>query len=169
MTTALSHRLLLGEALREEDRLELLQIARRLRAENLAGHPARPLAGRHFAIMSARGGGVSAGLVAEAAGGLGAHVSRIDQLALGTGRRRAPMARLLGSLYDAIECGDLSADAALALEQLADRPTFRNLGDEQHPIRKLLPALKEAPEAAAHSDHDDLVSLLQAILVESVH
>jgi len=168
MNSLIAHRFLVGEALHETERQEILRLARRLRAEALAGRPGTPLAGRHVAVVAAKADSPAVQIFDEAACWLGAHVSRIDGLAIDTGRTRAALARLMGSLYDAVDCVDASDGSALALEQLCDMPTFLGLGGEWHPIRQLLPALNDATPAHAASEHADLISLIQAVLVESI-
>ena len=110
----------------------------------------------------------SARLVEEAAGSLGARVSHIDQLALGTGHVRATMAKLLGTLYDAVDCNGLPAESALTLESLVGLPTFRGLGDEDHPIRQLLHALRMPGDTEDASDREQVLRLIQAVLVDCI-
>ena len=165
MNSLIAHRFLVGEGLNEPERQEVLRLARRLRAQALAGHPGMPLAGRHVAII-AKADSPAVQIVEEAASRLGAHVSYVDRLALDTVRTRAALAKLLADLYDAVDCDDAPEDSALALEQLCDLPTFLGLGDERHPIRQLLPALNDESGMPAASEHADVVSLIQAVLVE---
>jgi len=167
MNSLIAHRFLVGEGLNEPERQEVLRLARRLRAMALAGHPIAPLAGRHVAIV-AKSDSPAVQIVEEAAGLLGARVSHIDRLALDNGRTRATLARLLASLYDAVDCTDAPDGSALALERLCDLPTFLGLGGERHPIRELLPALNDESATHAPSERADLVSLIQAVLVECI-
>jgi ornithine carbamoyltransferase len=164
----IAHRFLAGEPLLEAERRQLLEIARRLRAEATNGQPSLPLAGRHVALVMAGADSRGARLVEEAAGGLGAQVSHIDPIALGTGQVRAAIAKLLGSLYDAVDCDDLPAEAALTLERLLDMPMFRGLGGESHPIRQLLPALRGQGDVGAATDDEPIIRLIQAVLVDCI-
>jgi ornithine carbamoyltransferase len=162
-------RQLLSRELQEPDCRALLASARRLR--QVARHEKRglPLKGRHIAVANTPARGTGAELVAAAAEALGARVSRIGAQALCRADDRPALARMLGSLYDAVDCSDLDAARALELHELAGVPVFDGLADEDNPLRGLLPQMSE--EAACDgsaSQEDRLAALVQAVLLETV-
>jgi ornithine carbamoyltransferase len=162
-------RQLLARELSEIDRRALLAAARRLRqaARHAAG--ARPLTGRHIAVANTPAHDGGAELVAAAAAALGARVSRIGAQALCRADDRRALARMLGSLYDAVDCSDLDAARALELHELAGVPVFDGLAEEGNPLRALLPQLAEdtAHDTGA-TQEDRLAALVQAVLLETV-
>ena len=162
-------RQLLSRQLSEGDRRALLAAARRLR--QVARHQARaqPLKGRHIAVANTPAHHAGAELVAAAAEALGARVSRIGAQALCRADDRPALARMLGSLYDAVDCGDLDAARALELHELAGVPVFDGLADEDNPLHGLLPQMTDETTSDAGATQDDrLAALVQAVLLETV-
>jgi ornithine carbamoyltransferase len=159
----MSH-LLAGDPLPEAERRALLQTARRLHRAALDGRDDQPLRGRHVAIACSATECPEARVLEEAARRLGARVSRIGFDALCRGDDQAALARMLGSLYDAVDCCSLGAERALELQRLSGVPVFDGLGDSAHRLRDLLPELDELDASGA----DKLTRLLQAVLVETV-
>jgi ornithine carbamoyltransferase len=148
----------IGEATRE-----LVDRARRLRA-SLDVDAVPPLRGRHVAIASEGHDSPSARLFERAASLLGAHVSRIgpDALALEPHRQEAA-ARILGSLYDAIDFIPLPPERAESLQSVAGVPVFADLGGERSPLLALLSAPADPAEREA-----ELLALVQAVLVQAM-
>jgi ornithine carbamoyltransferase len=141
----------------------LVDRARRLRA-SLAAGPAAPLRGRHVAIAAERHDTPSACLFERAASSLGARVSHIgpDALALDP-QRQETAARILGSLYDAIDFIPLPPERAESLRDAAGVPIFADLGGERSPLRALLTTQDETAEREA-----ELLALMQAVLVDAM-
>ena len=140
----------------------LVDQARRLRA-SLAERGTAPLRGRHVAIASAGHDTPSARLFERAAASLGARVSHIgpDALALDD-QRQETAARILGSLYDAIDFIPLPPERAESLQRAAGVPVFADLGGECSPLRGLLSTADPAESEA------ELLSLMQVVLVRAM-
>jgi ornithine carbamoyltransferase len=141
----------------------LVDRARRLRASLEAGQTA-PLRGRHVAIAAERHDTPSARLFERAASSLGARVSHIgpDALALNP-QRQETAARILGSLYDAIDFIPLPPDRAQSLQDAAGVPIFADLGGERSPLLALVTAEDHSSEREA-----ELLALMQAVLVDAM-
>jgi hypothetical protein len=77
--------------------------------------------------------------------------------------RQETAARILGSLYDAIDFIPLPAERAESLQRAAGVPVFADLGGERSPLRTLVTAGADSAESEA-----ELLALVQAVLVESV-
>lgn len=162
-------RQLLAHELSEPDRRALLAAARRLWEVTRHAAGALPLKGRHIAVANTPASHASAELVAAAAAALGARVSRIGAQALCRADDRRALARMLGSLYDAVDCSDLDAARALELHELAGVPVFDGLAGEDKPLRRLLPQLvDDTPHDSAATSEDRLAALVQAVLLETV-
>jgi len=141
----------------------LIEAAGRLRASLAAGVPA-PLRGRHVAIAADHHDKPSARLFERAAAALGARVSHIGAGALAVpAKRQDTAARLLGSLYDAIDFIPLSPERAESLRQAAGVPVFADLGGEHSPLQALVTAHASPADREA-----ELLGLVQAVLVEAL-
>lgn len=141
----------------------LVERARRLR-ESLEAHPSVPLRGRHVAIAAERHDTPSACLFERAASSLGARVSHIgpDAISLDP-RRQDSAARILGTLYDAIDFIPLPPERAESLQTAAGVPIFADLGGERSPLRALLTAPADSDECEAQ-----MLALMQAVLVQAM-
>lgn len=141
----------------------LVERARRLRA-SLESGPAAPLRGRHVAIAAERHDTPSARLFERAASSLGARVSHIgpDALSLNP-QRQETAARILGSLYDAVDFIPLPLERAAPLQDAAGVPIFADLGGERSPLLALLTTQEDAAEREA-----ELLALMQAVLVDAM-
>jgi ornithine carbamoyltransferase len=157
-------RLLASASIDEADARALLREAGALR--RAGANPAQRLKGRHIALLCSRADTVGARRLDDAATALGARVSRI---ALGVAWRPeiqaldADAARLLESLYDAVDVEDGPAGLAQALQARIDLPVFDGLGQGERPVLRLLPRLAPAGNEAA--SEDDRRALLQAALI----
>lgn len=150
---------------------ELLDLASRLKAASIAGHPAPPLLqGKNLAVLQpASGATVSA--LHDAAADLGVRVARVS---LGEPPPEvaecARIARMLGRMYDAIDVGTTAPAAAAALATHAGVPVYRGLADGSHPAlalaRDLAPADAVVPDAAAESDNRRF--MMQALLLATI-
>ena len=90
-----------------------------------------------------------------AASQLGARVSRIQADAA----LSPDTARILGHLYDAIDCEHVPAKVLSSLRQQAGVPVYEGLGREDHPVLQLL---------GAGAGADDRRFLLQALLISTL-
>lgn len=158
----LAHHFLAGCTLPEELQRTLLRSAEGLHRGASALPAGRPLEGRHLAIARGPHEDGSPDPVEQAARDLGARVSHISPEAL-DGLDTVPLARLLGNLYDAIDCDSLSAESARRLQSLAGIPVFDGLAAAGRPLASLATAM-----STPASDGDKLARLLQAALIETV-
>jgi ornithine carbamoyltransferase len=119
--------------------LALVEAAGGLKRAHRGGLASAPLRGKQLALV---GDGDADGLLRDAATALGAEVACLHSDAvLGlTGSRR-----LLGMLYDAVDCAGLGSP--MEVEREAGIPVFNGLGDDGHPARALA-ALAQIQEAA---------------------
>lgn len=147
----------------------LLRSAQGLKRASRDQRELRPLSGRHVAIACRDPGQHESDPVERAATGLGARVSYISLDALSFAPEHHALARVLGSLYDVIDCSALSPDRARELQRLASIPVFDGLACDRHPLRDLLPALAgAADDGVASTEDENLNSLLQAALIETL-
>ena len=134
----LSHRNLWSiDALTRADVLALFDTARQLRRAERAGRGAAPLRGKNLALLcDAPGRGAS--VLRRAAVELGAQVAQLrpSDSHLHNGELDAT-ARLLGRLYDAIDCTAMPATLIERVESDAGVPVYNGLGDENHPTHAL--------------------------------
>lgn len=140
------------------------------RARSLQGHPgtagvALPLRGKYVALLCDADDSESAIAFRHAAMDLGARVATIRPKLTAHSRpdEIAHTARILGRLYDAIECQGMAEALVAAISRSAGIPVFDGLAGDQHPIAALAPLLGiDVPPAAQRA------LLLQAALLGSI-
>lgn len=144
----------------------LLVQARSLQAGAQDGKPLPALlAGKRLGLMSHETTGVAAQLFCRAAAELGAHVSLIQpRLDEGSSIQQVEdMARLLGQLYDAVECQGMAEVLVRRLGRAATIPVYAGLAGEEHPSATLIDQLQGDATPA-----DKRRWLLQAALLTSI-
>jgi ornithine carbamoyltransferase len=145
----------------------LVESARRLQRAAREHGPSLPLKGRHVAIAGSDPWTLSAQLFERAATRLGARVSRIGSAGLTDGPDRSRhAARMLASLYDAVDCVSFLPERARELQEMAGIAIFCDLGGNASPLRQLLPAL--AGQHAACPVDEAMMWLMQAVLIEAM-
>ena len=120
------------DTLSRADVLALLDIARALKQAKSAGSAQRPLRGKNLALVSGKAPDGKSSSLQRAATELGAKVAHVRPGESGIeGGWRA--ARLLGRLYDAIDCEGLDAATLALIDREAGVPVFNGLADDAHP------------------------------------
>jgi ornithine carbamoyltransferase len=140
MNPLLNHRSLWTlDELSRRDVLALLDTARALKRAGRAGAAQRLLRGKNVAVLSDAAANAHANPFCRAACALGAHVAHIrpQDSGLTSGHDVSATARMLGRLYDAIECEGLDEAVLEALEQHAGVPVFNGLALPAHPTHAL--------------------------------
>ncbi len=125
------------DALTRADVLGLIDTAHELRRAERAGEAAAPLRGKNLALLcDAPGRGTA--LLRRAAAELGAHVAQLrpSDSHLHDGELD-DTARMLGRLYDAIDCSAMPAPLVERVEVDAGVPVYNGLGDDDHPTHVL--------------------------------
>ena len=151
MSFSLSRQLLAGDALGSDEVRAIVEAACRLHE---AGG-SLPLSGRHVAIAGEDHDTPSARLFERAA-------------TLLEGRERAHhAARMLGSLYDAVDVLPFAPEQARELQEVAGVPVYADLGGDAGPLQRLLPAFAGVQPASCLPD-ETLLRLVQAVLVETM-
>lgn len=127
------------ESLSGTELRDVLDTARRLNAAGLDGRSGASLRGRNLALLDDRPPPDAAGSLRRAALALGAQVShlrpsdaRISPQAIDTAT-----ARMLGRLYDAIDCEAMPVTRVADVAREAGVPVFNGLGGQRHPTRVL--------------------------------
>jgi len=123
------------------------------------------LAGKHLCMLGAVADGGDADAFGDAARELGAQVTALnpDRLALRTPAEVARCARLLGRLYDAVECQGVPPGLVGELQEAADIPVYGGLAGDDHVSAVLADNLDiDAPAATRRR------RVLQAMLVVSL-
>jgi ornithine carbamoyltransferase len=147
----------------EPDYRALIERAIALKRVARGGDGEEPLRGKHLGLICARPDSLDADLFRRAASQLGAQVACISARAAGTldAQQVASTARLLGRLYDAVECQGLPAEFIAAIRDVAGIPVLEGVACES--------------EFAAHcaavidsktGDRDGRLYLLQAALID---
>jgi ornithine carbamoyltransferase len=127
------------EGLSRADVLDVLETARRLKQARLTGHPGTPLRGRNLALLNDTSPADGTGSLRHAAIELGAQVSHLrpSDARIAPGAADEATARLLGRLYDAIDCEAMAPELVARVARGAGVPVFNGLGSPSHPTRVL--------------------------------
>ncbi|MDR7272666.1 ornithine carbamoyltransferase [Pelomonas saccharophila] len=121
------------EALPGNDIQGLVDCARQFQRSPIQ---ATPLRGRILALLSDDHDSPAAQAFLRAATGLGAQVARVRATEPGP-RQLRDRARLLGQLYDAIECQGLDEADLRQLGRDAGVPVFNGIASPDHPLQTL--------------------------------
>jgi len=143
----------------------LLDTALRLRQAAQSGRARALLRGKNLGLLCADDTQPQAILFRRAASQLGAHVSHVtlSRAAYGTSDELDQAARVLGRLYDAVECQDIDADLVGRIALNADIVVFDRLASPDHPTAALAARMD-----ASSSALDNRCFMLQAVLLETM-
>jgi ornithine carbamoyltransferase len=147
------------------DERALLDQAQALRRAAAAGRLQPLLRGKNLGLLCRDDGTPSALLFRDAAAALGAHVSHIESSRL---ERSSPQelehgARMLGRLYDAVECQGLDAGLVRQLGVLSGITVFNGLAADEAQIARLVLQLGDDATSAEHRRLAMQALLLQAL------
>jgi len=121
--------------------LAMMAAAERLRAQARAGTSAQPLRGKNLALLLGPPPSGDIATLRRAAQDLGARVAeiRFTEPAKAAGERDGvlALARMLGRMYDAVDCEALASATARWIEQEAGVPVYHGMCLEEHPARVL--------------------------------
>ncbi|MEO6032667.1 MAG: hypothetical protein ABIP61_12320 [Burkholderiaceae bacterium] len=161
MTATLDHRRLWSlDGLPGAEGSALIAAARALRRGAASGANASLLRGRQIALLNdpdranvapcSDDPDATGALLCGASRALGASVTRLQHRGNSADRARdlPGFARLMGRLYDAIDCGDLASDVAREIERAAGVPVFNGLSGPRHPARLLAERMADEETAA---------------------
>ena len=147
-----------------EEEAAVLENARALRRAAHDGRARAPLRGKNLALLCVDCTSDDARRFVHAATGLGARVADIrPNLALSAPEELAQTARILGRLYDGVECQDLPPVFVAQTTAHAGVPVFTGLASSTHPTARLTALL----EGGATSPENRLF-VLQAALVTAL-
>jgi len=166
MVLNLNHRSLSSESpMSANEESVVLACARSLQRAASAGAVQPLLRGKRLVLLCGLDAGVRAAFFVQAAHELGAHVSQVhsrlsSQSSADEVRRTA---RMLGRLYDAVECEGLASSLVRQMSREAGIPVFDSLASPMHPIASLAEQLDEPSTPDARHRF-----VLQAALVSSL-
>ena len=159
------HDVLASGPITPRDAAFVLDQARALQRAAAAGGLPASLRGRKLGLLCEAGGDDNAALFRRAALELGAHVAHIrpSLTELSTLPDVQLTARMLGRLYDAIECQGMAADLVHQVGVEAGVPVYDGVASPTHPTARLAELL----------DGDALMSdkrrfVLQAVLLSTI-
>ncbi|MDR6536760.1 ornithine carbamoyltransferase [Variovorax soli] len=129
------------EPLAARNVLSTLAAAERLRTHARAGKGGQPLRGKNLALLLGPSPGVDISTLRRAAQDLGARVAEVRftepvQPAAGPNAVHS-VARMLGRMYDAVDCEALAPATVRRIEQDAGVPVYQGLCLDDHPARAL--------------------------------
>jgi ornithine carbamoyltransferase len=157
MTSTVPHRHLWSpERLSSADLHTLLDTAAALKRAKQSGHGWGPLRGRHLALLSSDSDGAVQAF-RHAVQGLGGTVAHLDahEWQSSAGERVPDAARMLGRLYDAIDCCDLPGPVLEQIDRHSGVPVFNGLACASHPLSAVgaLLTMREAGAKPLHRLH----------------
>lgn len=99
--------------------------------------PHRPLAGRYLALIGSPERGDAQAFI-DAAAALGAQVACVDARPLldAPAQRLPELARMIGQLYQGVDCCGLAPALVAQLDAHAGIPVTNGLADHTHPLRQ---------------------------------
>jgi ornithine carbamoyltransferase len=154
-----------AERLSDSQRRALAATATAFKHAALAGLASRPLQGKNLGLICEEEDNADAALFESAAKALGAKVVRIRPSVAGLGNDAAlpQTARMLGRLYDAIECHGLPPELVDLIRHHAGVPVYDALSRtsaSQHAVATLVDGDGDSADNRAY--------VLQALLVGSM-
>jgi len=162
----LQRRLLASTTINAIDKGALLAAARAIK--RTAATPDARLRGKNIALLCTEPDCTSARRFDAAATAMGARVSHIEPAPSWLEQGAvidASAARLLESLYDAVDCEQVPAGFAQRLQAQIALPVYDGLARDDNPIFDLLPQVAASGQAPGD---DDRRALLQATLVSTL-
>lgn len=143
----------------------MLSSARELQRAARTGEAAKPLRGKYIGLLCEAQDSPDAELFRRAAGELGVRVARICPSAPGllTPDEVSETARMLGRLYDAIECQGLAPALVQRIRAHAGVPVYDAIAGARHPSAVLVPALDDGVD-----DPDNRRFIVQALLLATM-
>lgn len=131
--------------------------ARRLRADWHAGRARKALRGKNLALLLGGPPGREMSPLHRAAHDLGARVAEVRfEVDASKQPDIGALARLLGRMYDAIDCDTLPPSTVRRIEMEASVPVYAGLGRDDHPVR----ALADLLTLCEHGSTSDLPTSL---------
>jgi ornithine carbamoyltransferase len=150
-----------GEPLLAGKVLAVFAAARRLRTDARAGTVGQPLRGKNVALLLDTPPGEETSALHRAAQALGARVAEVrftepaasaSASASASGRDDIrTLARMLGRMYDAVDCGTLGPAAVRQIQQEAGVPVYAGLGRDDHPARTLADLMTRAEHRSSRA------------------
>lgn len=143
----------------------VLDNARALQQATEAGELRTLLRGRKLGLLCGDGGDDDALLFCRAAAELGAHVAHIrpSLTELSSPQEVSHTARMLGRLYDAVECQGMSAALVHQMGVDAGVPVFDGVASHAHPTARLANLI-----AGNASQLDKRCIVVQAVLLSTI-
>lgn len=166
MNPTLQRRLLASTSIDTVDTRALVEAARAIK--QAAARPDLRLRGKNIALLCTEPDCASAHRFDAAATALGARVSHIEPAPSWLEQGAvidANAARLLESLYDAVDCEEVPAGFAQRLQAQLALPVYDGLARDDNPIFDLLPQVAAGGQTPGD---DDRRALLQATLVSTL-
>ena len=167
MAPILNHRSIRAfEHMSSDDAIILLATARGLQRVAIDGGTPRPLLrGKNLALLCAAEDDGDAALFRRAAAELGAHVAHLrpSLSASSTVQEVHHTARLLGRLYDAVECHGMDPRLVRQVRLEADVPVYDGVACIGHPTARLAGQLGNAASLA-----DNRHFIVQAVLLNTL-
>lgn len=141
-----------------------LEAARTLQRSE-PGNLVRTLRGKNLGLLCEDMDSAEAQRFCAAAQALGAQVAHIrpSLSRLSTPQELAHTARLLGRLYDAVECQGLAQDIVQQIRAAAGVPVYAGLASTEHPSAGLADVLQGGPAGEASQQ-----LIVQAVLVRAI-
>ena len=164
MAHTLEHRNLLAFEMSPQDLNAVLDSARALQRAAQAGKTQPSLRGKNLGLLCEADNG-DAALFRRAAVELGANVARIrpSLSGLSTPQDVQNTARMLGRLYDAVECQGLAPALVQQVASDAGVPIYAGIASQEHPTAKLAELLGDDTSPA-----DNRRYVLQAVLLSTI-
>jgi ornithine carbamoyltransferase len=162
MVPPLKHRSLTEfAAMSAQDASGLVALARELLNTSHAGTAGRVLRGKNLAVLCDTVDADGAELFQRAASDLGAQVAHLrpSLSKFSTPQEIQHTARVLGRLYDAMDCVGMPADLVHQIGVAAGVPVFEAISSSRHPTARL------ADQLNGEAIEDKRCALMQAVLL----
>lgn len=148
-------------AMSAQDASGLVALARDLLSTSRAGTAGRVLRGKNLAVLCDTVDADGAELFQRAASDLGAQVAHLrpSLSKFSTPQEIQHTARVLGRLYDAMDCVGMPADLVHQIGVAAGVPVFEAISSSRHPTARL------ADQLNGEAIEDKRCALMQAVLL----
>lgn len=148
-----------------DDAAAVLARARALQVAARAGMPTLPLRGKNLGLLCDSADAHDGALFQRAASALGAQVAHVrpSLSETSTPQEIQHTARLLGRLYDAIDCVGMAPALVGKIGAGAGVPVFEGIASPHHPTARLAGLLD-----AALGDDDRRCLVIQAVLLDAL-